>query len=511
MDMSFLGTQYTWHYNEEFSCWCLENVLYTEKAAVTAAQCMNIVIPGPYMQDAGVWNDNALIGGFTVHTAPVIFENNASGYREMPPAALGEKRDESAKYLKRGMIYVSCGCRGRNSVDGGGRACGKSPWTLVDLKTAIRFLRHHAAELPGDFSRIISVSWSAGGAMSALLGVTGDDPAYLPYLAENGACMEESDTVYAAQIYCPITDLEHADLAYEWQYGKDLDYEDTPAAPAGTLSPFQQALSEKLAIQFVQYFNSLRLRDPETGAILQFDEDGRSGSGYTWLMARLEEAAQKYLTCLAEGRLEETFRVEDYLRGAYSRSAVRCRRGPDGPIWEHVDIPGRDKSGWLSWDGKTATIRSLDAYIRQHRGRMKPCPAFDGLHLNTAENQEFGTPEEDRVHFSLPLAEAMKELEERWPEECRQYSDRLPAREDDKALEERLRLLNPMHFTEGGASWYRIRVGACDADTSFAVSMILALKLANAGKRVDYALVWDQPHCEADYPDEICNWIEQIL
>ena len=50
---------------------------------------------------------------------------------------------------------------------------------------------------------------------------------------------------------------------------------------------------------------------------------------------------------------------------------------------------------------------------------------------------------------------------------------------------------------------YRIRVGASDADTAFTVSMVLAVKLANAGYPVDYALVWDQSHSEADYPGEI--------
>ena len=60
------------------------------------------------------------------------------------------------------------------------------------------------------------------------------------------------------------------------------------------------------------------------------------------------------------------------------------------------------------------------------------------------------------------------------------------------------------------AKAYRIRVGACDADTAFTISMALAVRLANAGYPVDYALVWDRPHCEADYPGEVCDWIEGL-
>ena len=85
----------------------------------------------------------------------------------------------------------------------------------------------------------------------------------------------------------------------------------------------------------------------------------------------------------------------------------------------------------------------------------------------------------------------------------------------DEALAERRYLINPMNFAKADAickdtRYFRIRVGACDADTAFTISMALALKLAEAGKSVDYALIWDKPHCEADYPDEVCDWVEEI-
>ena len=93
--------------------------------------------------------------------------------------------------------------------------------------------------LPGDWDRLISVGCSAGGAMSSLLGVSGDAPAFRPYLEENGAFSGESDRVFAAQIYCPIVDLEHADLAYEWMYRADKESENSPAGPAEVMSPFK--------------------------------------------------------------------------------------------------------------------------------------------------------------------------------------------------------------------------------------------------------------------------------
>jgi hypothetical protein len=60
------------------------------------------------------------------------------------------------------------------------------------------------------------------------------------------------------------------------------------------------------------------------------------------------------------------------------------------------------------------------------------------------------------------------------------------------------------------ADHFRIRVGASDADTSFTISMSLALKLMEAGKDTDYELVWEKPHSEADYEGEVLQWIDKI-
>ena len=33
------------------------------------------------------------------------------------------------------------------------------------------------------------------------------------------------DKIYAASAYCPITNLKHADAAYEWMFGAQSEYE----------------------------------------------------------------------------------------------------------------------------------------------------------------------------------------------------------------------------------------------------------------------------------------------
>lgn len=521
----------SWEYAETYHCWMLEDVLYTPIARVPKFQRLSIFVPEGLMNDDGTPKPES-------RTVPIVFENNSAGYAQMPHTWLGGPRNYAIPYLEHGLIYVTCGCRGRESRDAEGKFVGKAPGSLVDLKTAIRFLRHNRSVLPGDWSRIISVGWSAGGALSSLLALTGDNPVFMPYLKENGAFSEESDEVFAAQIYCPIVDLEHADLAYEWCFHADKENENSPAGPAEVMTPFKEALSAELSRRYVEYFNNLNLTAPEDGKLLRFNSDGRSGSAYDYLMEKLEASASDYLSRLEKGCLPEKYSISDYLDGNYTYLApapmpepprsqqlmslgeLMCRP-PKGTNQHSFVLPmeqfhGKNKHGWLSWDGSHAHISDLDAYVVNHRRRMKPCPAFDKLPMDSGENQLFGNASGDYVHFSPDLAPALAAIAKQFPEEAAQYFRGYAQTVFDRQLAEKVRLMNPFSFIGPGvqskqASHYRIRVGAKDADTAFTVGLTLALKLENADcGTVDFAFVWDQPHCEADYPGEILEWIDSI-
>ena len=175
---------------------------------------------------------------------------------------------------------------------------------------------------------------------------------------------------------------------------------------------------------------------------------------------------------------------------------------------------GTDKRDWLSWDGQKAVVSDLDTYVLRHRRRMKPCPSFDTLGMNSGENQVFGSPVRDYMHFNPAVGRAIRELRDKFPLEAEQYAAAYKSA-DDPDLAQRVFLINPMNFigtqeVSTQAKHFRIRVGAGDADTSFSVAMMLAVRLANTGLDADYALVWDQPHSEADYPGEVLRWIDRI-
>lgn len=447
-----------WSFNQALECWCIEDVVYTEKADVPQAQRLSVFVPKAYLSETGEIAKSGACGIYTAQNAPVIFENNAAGYMEMTNTHPGEERFFGAPYLAQGMVYVTCGCRGRSSKNAQGEYVGKAPMTLVDFKTAIRFLRHNRATLPGDWSKLVSVGFSAGGAMSALLAVTGDHPDYDPYLRANGAYMEESDAVYAAQIYCPIIDLEHADMAYEWQFGADPENEASYAGPAEIMMPFKKAVSQRLRRMYVEYVNRLGLIHPQTGEKLELGEDGRSGAFYEMTMRRLGDAAR---LC---GELPPT---------------------------------------------------NLDDDVLHRRRRMKACTAFDRLDKQSGENELFGNSVQNTAHFSLSVAKAVQSAAEEFPQEAAALAGGWEHCEDEE-FQTRLKLLNPLEYIRDArgqkAAHYRIRVGADDADTAFSVSMTLAVMLQNANLgTVDDALVWRQPHCEADVPGQIQDWIHHIF
>ena len=161
-------------------------------------------------------------------------------------------------------------------------------------------------------------------------------------------------------------------------------------------------------------------------------------------------------------------------------------------------------------------MSDLDAYVLNHRRRMKPCTSFDKLPCDSGENHLFGNARHDYVHFGAGIAGAIAQLRDEFPEECARYEGEFAGLEEDAALQRKIALVNPMRFIgpndqSAQAKHYRIRVGASDADTSLSISMTLALRLANAGcGKVDYAMVWDQPHSEADYPGEVLDWIDRV-
>ena len=398
-----------------------ENVVYVRNPVDAEYQSLNIYVPEAYFQ-------GGTIHGYTARTAPIFLPNQVGGYMPAKPGVMGQagfgprdpdQADAMQTALARGLVVVSPGARGRTQA-------------------------------------------TAGGALSVLLGASANQPDYEPYLKALGAA-DAPDDIFAVSAYCPISILEQADAAYEWEFNgvddyakidmRQIDFHVERKLVKGVLTSEQKKVSSQLKPLFTEYVNALHLLGPD-GRKLSLDAQG-NGSFKTHVASYLAASAQKQLDA------------------------------------------GKDLSdrGWLTLqDGK---VKAVDfAAFARAAGRQKTPPAFDGLALDSGENQEFGTDTVDARHFTAYSAAHST------------------VKGAGMADAQTIRLMNPMNYIahrQAGPQHWRIRVGTADRDTSHAIAVILATRLQNTGKQVDLFMPWDVPH-SGDYDlDELFGWIDRTV
>ena len=437
-----------------------EGIPYVNKPVEPEYQQINIYIPEAYYSGGS-------INGYTAATAPIFLPNQIGGYMPAKPGVPGERRhgdqqgaDAMQTALAKGYIVASPGARGRTSPT------GKAPAAIYDLKAAVRYLRHNDAAMPGDAEKIISNGTSAGGALSILLGASVTDGDDRKLFVEIMGAADARDDIYAVSAYCPISILEHADAAYEWEFNGVHDYEKMDITMLdykverklvkGTLDAAEQRVSDELKAQFPAYINSLGLKDAR-GEALMLNDDG-SGSFRDYVAAFVAAAANAEL-----------------------------QKGAD-PAALQAENP------WLTIDGKRVKNVDFAAYAKA-MGRQKTPPAFDALDLSSGENQLFGDEHQDTRHFTAYSAanSAVKGA--------------------GSAGRVAVKMMNPLSYIseKTAPQHWRIRVGTKDRDTSHAIAAILAAKLQNSGKNVDMAMPWGVPH-SGDYDlDELFAWMDGVV
>ena len=416
---------------------------------------------------------------------PIFLRTYVGGYMASE-ASVPQAGDASGRALAEGYVLAIPGSRGRNSRVGD-IWTGRAPAAILDLKAAIRYMRHFDAEMPGDAERIISDGTSAGGAMSALMGATGNAPEYEPYLEAMGAA-KEKDNVFASVCFCPIIDLDHADMAYEWMYG------DTDSRQG--LSEGQKAVSKELSGQFPAYLASLNLRKPD-GTPLTID------NYLDYIKELLIVAAQKAKDAGADISAELGFSFSSESMGRFAAPVNGGMPGGAGMMPKGEKPQGAPEGFNIPMmrarPGEYITDLDMPTYLNYvvSTQPLKGVPAFDskGIAGSSAsgENEEFGDASGSSVNFTA-------------------YGTSKTGTPFDEDLQKRVYLMNPMNFigkADNAPHWY-IRHGARDRDTAFPVPVNFATKLQNEGLDVDFLLAWNRPH-SGDYAlDELFEWINKI-
>ena len=459
--------------NKEIKYRAFEYIPYVANPIDIDQQYMNIYVPEEYF-------NNGTINGYNTQTAPIFMPNAVGGY--MPSQAMTPKMENgkpnSVLYaLSRGYVVASPATRGRTNKASDGNFIGKAPAVIVDLQAATAYLHANDSAMPGNANRIITNGTSAGGGVSLLQGATGNSSDFQPYLQALGAATAATN-VYAVSAYCPITNLDAADMAYEWSYKGITSFnkvtmgqgELPQANVGGNAAPPQRttqrvnlnaddiAYSNLLSEHFPEYVNNLQLHD-SMGRVLKLDKNG-NGTFKNYVKAFIIDAANK---AQAKG----------------------------------TDL---SKHTYLVRDNKTGAIKNInwEAY-NQFVSRSKAPGAFDSRSNDSGENNLFGTSTTDNNHFTITAA-----LHDT-------TSNQNVYVENAKIVT----MMNPMNYLGSPAAtnarFYRIRYGTADSNTSVAIPLIVGTRAQNLGYRVDMATPFDVDH-SGDYDlEELFNWMDNIV
>ena len=459
--------------NKEIKYRAFEYIPYVSNPIDIDQQYINIYIPEEYF-------NNGTVNGYNTQTAPIFMPNNVGGYMPSQPMApkVENNKPNSALYaLSRGYVVASPATRGRTNKASDGNFIGKAPAVIVDLQAATAYLHANDATMPGNAKRIITNGTSAGGAVSLLQGATGNTSDYQPYLQALGAATASTD-VYASSAYAPITNLDAADMAYEWSYNGITSFnkvtmgqgELPQANVGGAPTPMQRsvqrvnltnddvAYSDLLKSHFPDYVNNLQLRD-RTGVILKLDKKG-NGTFKQYVKSFIIDAANK----------------------AKSNGADLSRYS------------------FLLLDKNTGLVKDIDwdAY-NSFTSRSKAPGAFDSRSNDSGENSLFGTSTSDTNHFTITAA----------------LHDTTPNNDVYVENAKIVTMMNPMNYlgspSATNAKYYRIRYGTADSNTSVAIPLILGTRAQNLGYNVDMATPFGVDHA-GDYDlQDLFNWMDSIV
>jgi hypothetical protein len=479
--------------------------------ANAAYEAMSIYVPGAYFNGTansdGTYtctvNASGSVGSYTASSAPIVMPVNTPGYAgQAAPSAYSYSSLSS--YLSKGFIYVIGGMRGFDI------SAGEAPWGVTDLKAAVRAYRYHASDLPGDKTKIFTFGHSGGGAQSSLMGASGDSPLYTPYLNAIGAYMSDangtaiSDAIAGAMCWCPITELDYADAAYEWNMGQFY------SASTRASTTWTSALSLDLADAYAGFINALGLKDGTTALSLAASSNGHylSGSYYDYIVGVANTS------------------LNNYLASTYSSTSTRA---------SYVSGLG----SWVSYDatGDKATITDFAGFIQARKNASKPVGAFDGVARGSHENALFRLEDSTSsvAHFDALESKLLADNNSKYTA----FSDYADYRSDftsDLAsndaqgisMETRVSMYNPLYYlssyyagagTSSIAPHWRIRTGLKQPDTAMNTEVNLALALtANSHvSDVDFATIWDQAHVTAEAGGSnnstanFIAWVESVL
>lgn len=521
-----------WLYNEKDNVYYQLGITYCKNPEDTTYQKLAIFVPAPYM-NCTQNTDNTYscskqdiekkVGLYNYRSAPYLFPVNAPEYNATK--ALTDYIDVTP-YTDNGLIVVYAGSRGREHG---------APYGVTDLKAAIRYIRYNNQILPGHKNRVTVFGMGRSGGLAAILGTSGDSALYTPYLRKIGAIENrDGDTPNMVAIWCPITALDTANEAYEWDLGLTRI----------NMTDEQQKISSAMRKAYAQYINKAGFRHPSGKALtIQQGENGdyMSGTYYDYIKETIERSLTFFLRRTRFPYITQGYknkRMFQDLTGQKTSGADLTnqnsfmRTQTAEPLVLSGSYLTKDKylaalntpKKWIIYDysTKNGIIKSVKSFVTKMKPATKAVGAFDSLEKDQAENILFHTGDGKGVHFDTYTAQIL---------ENSKYGNEFKTdfKKQDAlgyTVLQRMDMYNPMYYILPSSRGYRtgkvtpiwrIRSGINQGDTSLTtdINLFLALNKYPGVQRIDFMPIWGLKHVEAeasgDAQKNLIEWLNDLM
>ena len=497
-----------WRYNKQNHVYYQLEIPYCSKPNAPEYQKLAVFVPEKYMRCTAN-EDNltyscernmvAIVGNYSIRNAPIVMPIETPEYSAAK--ALTEYRDVSA-YTDAGYVYVHAGCRGKEH---GAPAC------VTDLKAAIRFIKSNNGIIAGNVEKIFVFGMGEGGGLAAVLGTSGDSTLYKPYLDEIGALSDVSDKIFGVMTWSPITNLDTANIAYEWNMG----------VWRTNMNDKQKKMSSAMAKAYAEYINKAGfILHGREALFLQHSKDGlyQNGTYYDFVKEQIEKSLTTFMVNTAfPHKVEKEIKLpvsavqkpEITLYGMYSSA-------------ENYNAALNQKRQWVNintyWNN--SEIRSIADFVRSFKPAARNIGAFDNFNRDSNENILFAVEDGKPRHFDSYIERILQNTAK-----GSEYSTDLAVRDKHGySVKQRLNMYTPMYYllpSSAGyrsakvAPFWRIRSGIQQTETALTteINLWLALQQYPSVYDTDFALVWESAHEMAEEKDDAVNsfikWVDK--
>ena len=472
-----------WKYNLNDGVYYQTGIPYAQSSPASSYQKIALFVPEKYLRcdkQTGeryscVPNMAALVGKYTVRTAPIVSVINSPDYKAKQ--ALSEYQSFK-EFTDAGFIYAHIGFRG---IEAG------APAGVTDIKAAVRFIKYNSERIPGNTDSIYLLAANDGSVLAATVAASGNDRSYQPYLQQIGALNNSSDSIKGVMLINPISGLDTANEAVEWFFSSNRQGRNEQ----------QKKISERMAKEYADYINRAGFIGPKKEALtLQYTPGGvyQDGTYYDYIKSIIIASLEEFFA-----RNQFPYRIpsswEITEESAVKQDSIKLT-GVYKSREKFFSALNAKKTWIIDRSAIGIEMSSIKDFLNAFRHKQLPMAYFDNFKKDTAENILFSTDNQG-IHFDEYTAKIFKNTSQGQEAE----NDLYKRDNQGNTTTMRVNMYNPLYYlissydgykTTTVAPFWRIKAGLFQTTAILpsSINLFLAVKNYPGVPNVDYEAVW---------------------